>query len=72
MLFRSCITSSIAEQWSACPGHPGYVTPAIEEVMQRGVIPNMFARVARGELSAADSARVAEIEMKRIFARWSK
>jgi multiple sugar transport system substrate-binding protein len=61
-----------ADRWSACPGHPGYVTPAVDETVQRGVIPAMFARAARGDMSAEASVRTAEVEMRRIFARWAK
>jgi multiple sugar transport system substrate-binding protein len=61
-----------ADRWSACPGHPGYVTPAIDETVQRGVIPAMFARAARGDQSPEASVRTAEVEMRRIFARWSR
>jgi multiple sugar transport system substrate-binding protein len=61
-----------ADRWSACAGHPGYVTPAIDETVQRGVIPAMFARAARGDMSAEASVRAAEVEMRRIFARWTK
>jgi multiple sugar transport system substrate-binding protein len=60
-----------ADRWSACPGHPGYVTPAIDETVQRGVIPAMFARVARGDMGVEASVRTAEVEMRRIFARWA-
>jgi multiple sugar transport system substrate-binding protein len=61
-----------ADRWSALPGHPGYVTAAIDETVQRGVIPAMFARAARGEQGPEASVRVAEAEMRRIFARWSR
>jgi multiple sugar transport system substrate-binding protein len=61
-----------AARWSACAGHPGHTTPAVDEVVQRAVIPTMFARVARGEQSAEESVRAAEVEMRRIFARWSR
>jgi multiple sugar transport system substrate-binding protein len=61
-----------ADRWSAVPGYPGYLTPAIDETMQRGIIPAMFARAARGEQSPEASVRVAETEMRRIFARWAK
>ena len=61
-----------ADRWSACPGHPGYLTPAIDETLQRGVIPSMFARAARGDQSPEASVRAAEAEMRRIFARWSR
>lgn len=61
-----------ADRWSASPGHPGYVTPAVDETVQRGVIPAMFARAARGDQSPEASVRTAEAEMRRIFARWSR
>ena len=61
-----------ADRWTACPGHPGYVTPAVDETVQRGVIPAMFARAARGEMGVEASVRAAEAEMRRIFARWAR
>ena len=61
-----------ADRWSALPGHPGFVTPAIDETLHRGVIPAMFARAARGEQTPEASVRVAEAEMRRIFARWNR
>jgi len=61
-----------AAAWSANPGHPGYVTPAVDETFQRGIIPAMFARAARGDQSPEASVRAAETEMRRIYDRWSK
>ena len=61
-----------ADRWSALPGHPGPVTPAIDETVQRGIIPAMFARAARGEQTPEASVRAAEAEMRRIFARWQR
>src|SRR5262249_30725564 len=61
-----------ADRWSASPGYPGYFTPAIDETLQRGIIPQMFARAARGEQSPEASVRAAETEMRRIFTRWQK
>jgi multiple sugar transport system substrate-binding protein len=61
-----------ANRWSVVPGHPGYFTPAIDETIVRGVIPAMFARVARGEQSAEASVSAADAEMRRIFARWPR
>ena len=58
-----------AEKWSAYPGYPGYTTAAIDETFNTFVIPNMFARVAKGEQSPEESAKQAEAEMKRIFAK---
>jgi multiple sugar transport system substrate-binding protein len=61
-----------AASWSANPGHPGYVTPAVDETFQRGIIPAMFARAARGDQSPEASVRAAEVEMRRIYSRWNK
>jgi multiple sugar transport system substrate-binding protein len=61
-----------AAEWSSNPGHPGYVTPAVDETFQRGIIPAMFARAARGDQSPEASVRTAEVEMRRIYARWNK
>jgi multiple sugar transport system substrate-binding protein len=60
------------EKYSAYPGYPGYTTAAIDEAFNTFVIPDMFARVAKGEMSAEDSAKQAEGDMKRIFAKWNK
>jgi len=56
--------------WTTNVGFPGYATNAINEVASTFVLNNMFARVARGEMSAEDAARAAEKEIQRIFDRW--
>jgi multiple sugar transport system substrate-binding protein len=60
------------EKYSAYPGYPGYTTAAIDECFNTFVLPDIFARVAKGEMSAEDSAKQAEADMKRIFAKWNK
>jgi multiple sugar transport system substrate-binding protein len=59
-----------AIEWSTNVGYPGYATAAVDEVFNTFVIPTMFAKVARDEMSAEDAARAAEQECKRIFAKW--
>jgi multiple sugar transport system substrate-binding protein len=56
--------------WATNVGYPGYATAAIDEVFNTFQVPTMFAKVARGELSPEDAARVAEGEIKRIFEKW--
>ena len=53
-------------------GYPGYSTAAIDEIFSTFVIPTMFAKAARDELSPEDAIKAAEREMKRIFAKWEK
>jgi len=59
-----------ALEWSTNMGHPGPANPAEGEVFGTFVIPNMMARVARGEQSPADSVAQAESEIIPIFDKW--
>jgi len=51
-------------------GHPGYSNAAIDEVFNTWLIPQMFAQVAQGNKSAADSVRETTAEVRRIFRKW--
>lgn len=56
--------------WTRNIGYPGYATAAAEEVFRTFVVPRMFSRVARGELSPEEAARAGAREVENIFARW--
>jgi multiple sugar transport system substrate-binding protein len=58
-------------EWATNVGYPGYATAAVDEAFNTFVIPTMFAKVARDELSPADAARAAETELKRIWGKWT-
>ena len=51
-------------------GFPGYSNAAIDEVFNTFLIPQMFAQVAQGNKSAADSVRDTTNEVRRIFRKW--
>ena len=51
-------------------GFPGYSNAAIDEVFNKFLIPQMFAQVAQGDKSAADSVRDTTNEVRRIFRKW--
>ncbi len=61
-----------ALDWSTNIGHPGPANPAIGEVFGTFVIPNMYARAARGQQSPAQSVARAERQTKAIFRKWRK
>ena len=61
-----------ALEWSTNMGHPGPANPAEGEVFGTFVIPNMMARVARGEQSAEESVAQAESEINPIFEKWRR
>ncbi len=59
-----------AEQWTTNLGWPGPANPAIGEVFGSFILPNMMARTARGEMSAAESVAKAEQDTLPIFEKW--
>lgn len=59
-----------AEEWATNIGHPGPASPAIGEIFGTYVIPNMMARVARGEQGAEQSVEQATSQCEEIFEKW--
>ena len=58
--------------WATNVGYPGYATAAIDEVFNTFVIPTMFARVARDEMTPERAAADAGRAIQRIFDRWNR
>ena len=58
-------------EWATNVGFPGYASAAIDEAFNTFVLPTMFAKVAREEMTPEEGAKAAETEMKRIFAKWA-
>jgi multiple sugar transport system substrate-binding protein len=61
-----------ARHWTRNLGHPGYATPATDEIFYSSLLPRMFAAVAKGEQSAGDAASAAEQEVTRIVNQWKQ
>jgi ABC-type glycerol-3-phosphate transport system substrate-binding protein len=59
-----------ATKFSTNIGYPGPANTAEGEVFNTFIIPNMFARVARGEQSAKDSVTTAEQAVNAVFTKW--
>jgi ABC-type glycerol-3-phosphate transport system substrate-binding protein len=59
-----------ATDWSTNIGHPGPANTAEGEVFATFIIPNMFARAARGEATAQQAVADAEAQIRPIFAQW--
>jgi len=59
-----------ANDWTVNLGWPGPANAAIGEIFALPTIPNMMARAARGDQSAADSVAQAEKEINDIFTKW--
>ncbi|MFR9803282.1 ABC transporter substrate-binding protein [Pseudonocardia sp. RS010] len=61
---------SNAVEWSTNVGYPGTANTAEGEVFATFVIPNMFARAARGEVTAQQAVADAEAQIRPIFDNW--
>jgi multiple sugar transport system substrate-binding protein len=59
-----------AESWSTVVGQPGAANAAIGEVFGTFIIPNMFAKAARGEMTPEEAVADAEAQMIPIFDKW--
>jgi ABC-type glycerol-3-phosphate transport system substrate-binding protein len=59
-----------ATEWSTNIGYPGTASTAEGEVFATFVIPNMFARAARGEVTPQQAVAEAEAQIKPIFDNW--
>jgi len=56
--------------WATNVGFPGYATAAIDEAFNTFVLPTMFAKAARGEMSPEEAVKAADAELRRIFDKW--
>jgi len=61
-----------ALHWTANLGFPGFANPVAMEVFNTFVIPRMFVSVVKGELGPEETARAAEVEVKRIAEKWKQ
>jgi multiple sugar transport system substrate-binding protein len=64
------ILTTIAEKYTHNIGYPGTTNAATDEVFSTFLIPQMFAQVSQGKLTAADSVRQTQKQVKTIYAKW--
>jgi multiple sugar transport system substrate-binding protein len=64
------ILTTIAEKYTHNIGYPGTMNPAMDEVFSKYLIPQMFAQVSQGKMSAADSVRSTAQQVNQIYAKW--
>lgn len=61
-----------AEQWSTNIGHPGPANPAIGEIFDTFLIPDMFAQAATGRMTPQQSVEESDRRVRAIFNKWRK
>ena len=64
------ILTTVASEHTRNAGYPGPTNAAVQEVLDRYLLPRMFAEVSQGRMSAADSVRATTAEMRAIWRRW--
>jgi multiple sugar transport system substrate-binding protein len=69
-LGKYSILATIAARDTRNAGYPGTTNQAVNETLERFLIPGMFAQVSQGKVSAASSVRSTASEMKQIWAKW--
>jgi multiple sugar transport system substrate-binding protein len=71
-LGKYTVLTTIAEKYTHNIGYPGTTNAAIDEIFSKYLIPQMFAQVSQGKLSAHDSVRDTMSAVKGIYAKWRK
>lgn len=61
-----------AEEWSTNVGHPGPANPAMGEIFDTFVIPDMFAKAATGQLTPQRAVAETDRRVKEIFTKWRR
>ena len=64
------ILAEIADKYTLNPGWPGNTNAAIDEIINKFMIPQMFAEVAQGKRTAEDASKVYDLSFRRIFQKW--
>ena len=64
------ILTTVASHYTRNAGSPGPANAAVQETLDRFLIPRMFAQVARGRMSAADSVKATAAQMRPIWRKW--
>jgi multiple sugar transport system substrate-binding protein len=64
------VLTTIAEKYTHNIGYPGTTNAAVDEILTNSLIPNMFAQVSQGKLSAEDSVSQTKAQVNQIFAKW--
>ena len=64
------VLTTIAQKYTHNIGYPGTVNAAVDEILTTSLIPQMFAQVSQGKLSAEDSVAQTKKQINSIYAKW--
>ena len=69
-LGKYTILTTIAEKYTHNIGFPGTTNAALDEVFSKFLIPQMYAQVSQGKMSAADSVNSTAKQVADIYKKW--
>jgi multiple sugar transport system substrate-binding protein len=69
-LGKYTVLTTIAEKYTTNVGYPGFANAAVGDIFNQSLIPQMFAQVAQGKMSAEDAAKAADSTFKGIYRKW--
>jgi multiple sugar transport system substrate-binding protein len=64
------ILTTIAQNYTHNIGYPGTTNAAMDQVFSAYLIPQMFAQVSQGKMSAEDSVSAIDKQVRDIYAKW--
>jgi multiple sugar transport system substrate-binding protein len=64
------VLAEIADKYTLNPGYPGNTNAAIDEIINKFMIPQMFAEVAKGNRTPEEAAKVYDRSFRGIFQKW--
>jgi multiple sugar transport system substrate-binding protein len=64
------ILTTIAQKYTTNVGYPGFANAAVGDIFNQALIPQMFAQVAQGKMTAQNAARSMQGQFTSIYAKW--
>lgn len=69
-LGKYTILTTIAQRYTTNVGHPGFSNAGVDETFNKFLIPQMFAAVAKDEMTPAAAAQTFDRQVRQIFQKW--
>jgi multiple sugar transport system substrate-binding protein len=69
-LGKYTVLAAIAQKYTTNIGYPGFSNAAVGDIFNQFLVPQMFAQVAQGKMSAADAAKSMQSTFSGIYRKW--
>jgi multiple sugar transport system substrate-binding protein len=69
-LGKYTILTTLAQKYTTNVGYPGFANAAVGDIFNQSLVPQMFAQVAQGKMTAEDAARSMQGKFRSIYGTW--